>query len=95
MDKNKKYKYFGRYCHSTGFYTDVDGKRWKCTWPEYLDMVEQERGLEVARRIKMRYEKRKASKGTGVELHLTQKNKLEKKKPTNALERIALLDEES
>lgn len=43
--------YFGRYSHKTGFFTAPDGKRYKCSYEDYLKWVAKYRGLEVARRI--------------------------------------------
>ena len=43
--------YYGRYSHRTGFFTAPDGKRYKCSYEEYLEWVAKHRGLEVARRI--------------------------------------------
>lgn len=62
MDNEKKYNYYGRYSHSTGFFTAPDGKRYKCSWQDYLDWVGKHRGLEVAHRIKRRYEVRNANR---------------------------------
>lgn len=58
----EKAKYFGRYSHSTGFFTTPSGKRYKCTWEEYLEWVGKHRGLEVARRIQRHYELRTQNK---------------------------------
>lgn len=57
-NREKKQKYFGRYCHATGLFTAPDGKRYKCSWKEYLDWVGKNRGWEVARRIQLKYERR-------------------------------------
>ena len=53
----RKRNYFGRYCHSTGLFTRPDGKRFKCSWDEYLEWVGKHRGLEVAHRLKMKHKK--------------------------------------
>lgn len=57
-----KYKYYGRYSHSTGLYTAPDGKRYQCTFEDYLNYVGKHRGLEVAHRLRRRYEQRQQSK---------------------------------
>lgn len=59
--EDKKYNYYGRYSHATGFFTAPDGKRYKCSWQDYLDWVGKHRGLEVARRIERRYQVRQAN----------------------------------
>lgn len=62
-DKNK---YFGRYSHRTGFYTDANGKRVKMSWSDYLNLVAQTRGLEVAHRIEYEYKKQNKKKASTV-----------------------------
>lgn len=54
--------YYGRYSHSTGFYTAPDGKRYKCSYEDYLEWVGKHRGLEVARRLKQLHSYRERDK---------------------------------
>lgn len=51
-------RYYGRWSESTGIYTSPDGKQYKMTFEEYVNMIEKVRGPYAAHTIRRKKMKR-------------------------------------